>query len=54
MCSIIINKINKDLTNIVREYLLSNYKEKYDTIIKARISTGISSIKSQYFYLWFS
>ena len=36
MCSIIINKINKDLTNIVREYLLSNYKEKYDTNYKSK------------------
>jgi len=52
MCSVIINKINKDLTNIIREYLLFNYKEKYNQIVKARIYTGISSIKSQYFYLW--
>lgn len=35
MCSILLNKINKDLTSIIREYLLYR-KEKYSNIISIK------------------
>lgn len=38
MCSIIVNKINKDLISIIREYLLPlNVKEKYSEVISVRV-----------------
>lgn len=43
MCSIISNKINKDLTNIVRNYLSSISIKKY---------FKLSTIQSQSFYLY--
>ena len=50
MCSIVINKINKDLANIVRKYLLP--EKEYDKIVKVRkYHSEISNIKSQYLYL---
>lgn len=37
MCSIILNKINKDLTNIVRGFLLPiNFENKYSSIISIK------------------
>lgn len=50
MCSIIISKINKNLVDIVREYLLP--EKEYSKIVKIRTyHSEISNIKSQYLYL---
>lgn len=51
MCSIIINRINKNLTNVVREYLLP--KKEYNKIVEKNtyFSNEKTNIKSQYLYL---
>ena len=50
MCSIIVYKINKNLVNIVREYLLS-VNNRNELIKIRKYCIKISNIKSQYLYL---
>jgi|SRR5271156_1391477 len=55
MCSIIVNKINKDLINIIREYLLpiKEYIKKVhneNTKIDIYTETKLSKINTQYIY----